>query len=84
MVSFTRRAAPSQTTIIQNTGGFAARSARMPLAAGGKGSNEFQPEQRECYFRPDSYYAKRPDPLQLSGETRESVQHLSEALPSLI
>ena len=29
----------SQTTIIQNIGGFAARSARMPLAAGGKGSN---------------------------------------------
>lgn len=28
-----------QTTIIQNIGGFAARSARMPLAAGGKGSN---------------------------------------------
>ena len=27
------------TTIIQNIGGFAARSARMPLAAGGKGSN---------------------------------------------
>jgi hypothetical protein len=29
----------SQTTIIQNIGGFAARSARMPLAAGGEGSN---------------------------------------------
>ena len=29
----------SQTTIIQNTGGFAAKSARMPLAAGGEGSN---------------------------------------------
>ena len=28
-----------QTTIIQNIGGFAARNARMPLAAGGEGSN---------------------------------------------
>lgn len=28
-----------QTTIIQNIGGFAAKSARMPLAAGGEGSN---------------------------------------------
>ena len=27
------------TTIIQNIGGFAARNARMPLAAGGEGSN---------------------------------------------
>ncbi|ETZ04360.1 hypothetical protein [Holospora undulata] len=30
----------SQTTIIQNIGGFAARSARMPLAAGGEGSHD--------------------------------------------
>ena len=29
-----------QTTIIQNTGGFAARSARMPLAAGGSDSHD--------------------------------------------
>lgn len=29
-----------QTTIIQNIGGFAARSARMPLAAGGEGSHD--------------------------------------------
>lgn len=28
-----------QTTIIQNIGGFAAKSARMPLSAGGEGSN---------------------------------------------
>ena len=28
-----------QTTIIQNIGGFAAKSARMPLVAGGEGSN---------------------------------------------
>ena len=28
-----------QTTIIQNIGGFAAKSARMPLAAGGEGSH---------------------------------------------
>ena len=28
------------TTIIQNTGGFAARSARMPLAAGGSDSHD--------------------------------------------
>ena len=28
-----------QTTIIQNIGGFAAKSARMPLAAGGEDSN---------------------------------------------
>lgn len=30
----------SQTTIIQNTGGFAAKSARMPLAAGGESSHD--------------------------------------------
>jgi hypothetical protein len=30
----------SQTTIIQNIGGFAARSARMPLAAGGSDSHD--------------------------------------------
>jgi len=29
-----------QTTIIQNIGGFAAKSARMPLAAGGEGSHD--------------------------------------------
>ena len=29
-----------QTTIIQNIGGFAARSARMPLAAGGSDSHD--------------------------------------------
>lgn len=29
-----------QTTIIQHIGGFAARSARMPLAAGGEGSHD--------------------------------------------
>ena len=28
-----------ETTIIQNIGGFAAKSARMPLSAGGEGSN---------------------------------------------
>jgi len=28
-----------QSTIIQNIGGFAAKSVRMPLAAGGEGSN---------------------------------------------
>jgi hypothetical protein len=30
----------SQTTIIRNIGGFAARSARMPLAAGGSNSHD--------------------------------------------
>jgi len=29
-----------QTTIIQNTGGFAAKSARIPLASGGEGSHD--------------------------------------------
>lgn len=41
-----------QTTIIQNTGGFAAKSARMPLAAGGEGSNSSNRNKGNATFVP--------------------------------
>lgn len=41
-----------QTTIIQNIGGFAARSAKMPLAAGGEGSNGSNRSKGNATFVP--------------------------------
>lgn len=41
-----------QTTIIQNTGGFAAKSARMPLAAGGSDSHDSNRNKGNATFVP--------------------------------
>lgn len=41
-----------QTTIIQNIGGFAARSARMPLAAGGSDSHDSNRNKGNATFVP--------------------------------
>ena len=55
---------------------FCSKKCQDAFSSWRKRFSRLQPEQRECYFRPDSYYAKRPQecfgPLQLSGETRES------------
>lgn len=42
-----------QTTIIQNIGGFATRNARMPLAAGGEGSNSSNRNKGNVTFVPN-------------------------------
>ena len=41
-----------QTTIIQNIGGFAAKSARMPLAAGGSDSHDSNRNKGKATFVP--------------------------------
>jgi hypothetical protein len=41
-----------QTTIIQNIGGFAAKSARMPLAAGGSDSHDSNRNKGNATFVP--------------------------------
>lgn len=59
-------------SLIQNIGGFCSKKCQDAFSSWRKRFSRLQPEQRESYFRPDSYYAKRPDPLQLSGETQQS------------